>query len=95
MKKLLTAAAILILTNSIPARAEVIDVSTIKCSEALAMSKDEMSYVLIWLHGYFGGKAGDTTIDIDALGESGTAIGEKCGENPNLGLMTVIEQLTK
>ena len=95
MKKLLTAAAILILTNSIPARAEVIDVSTIKCSEALAMSKDEMSYVLIWLHGYFGGKAGDTTIDIDAWGESGTAIGEKCGENPNLGLMTVIEQLTK
>ena len=95
MKKLLVATAILILANSVSARAEVIDVSTIKCSEALAMSKDEMSYVLIWLHGYYGGKAGDTTIDLTALGDTGTAIGEKCGQNPNLGLMTAIEQLMK
>lgn len=95
MKKLLAATAILILANSVSAHAEVIDVSTIKCSEAIAMPKDEMSYVLIWLHGYYGGKAGDTTIDLTALGDVGTAIGAKCAQSPGLGLMTAIEQLTK
>ena len=95
MKKLLAAAAILILANSVSARADVIDVSTIKCSEATSMSKEEMSYILIWLHGYYGGKAGDTTIDLAALGDTGTAIGQKCAQNPNLGLMTAIEQLIK
>ena len=95
MKKLVTAAAILILANSVSARAEVVDVSTIKCSEVLEMPKDEMSYVLIWLHGYYGGKAGDTTIDLASFADIGTAIGEKCGQNPKLGLMTAIEQMLK
>jgi hypothetical protein len=54
-----------------------------------------VSYVLIWLHGYFGGKAGDTTIDLAAFEENGKAIGEKCAENGELGLMTVISQLAE
>ncbi len=93
MKKIILAAAIALLATTAGAKAEVVDVATIKCKEALAMSADELSYVLLWLHGYEGGKAGDTTIDVKALGEGGAAIGEKCGENPELGLLTVIEQM--
>ena len=94
MKKIIIAAAAWAILSGVSARAEVIDVSTIKCSEMLKMSKDEGSYLLIWLHGYYGGKAGDTTIDLAALEASGTAIGEKCGANPDLGLMTAIQQIT-
>ncbi len=95
MKKLVIATAIAVFATSAFARAEVIDVSTIKCSDLGTMSKDEASYVLIWLHGYYGGKAGDTTIDLAALESAGTAIGEKCAANPELGLMTAIDQLGK
>jgi acid stress chaperone HdeB len=95
MKKLLIATALFGLCFITPGQAEVIDVSTVKCSDIGTMSKDDVSYLLIWLHGYYGGKAGDTTIDLAALEANGTAIGEKCGANPDLGLMTAIQQLTQ
>jgi acid stress chaperone HdeB len=95
MKKLLFAVAILGLTQTTPSYAEVIDVSTIKCSDLATMKTDEASYLLMWLHGYFGGKAGDTTIDLSAMEAAGKAIGDKCAENPDLGLMTAITQLTQ
>jgi acid stress chaperone HdeB len=73
----------------------VIDVSTIKCNDLASMSKEDASYLLIWMHGYFGGKAGDTTIDLAALETNGGAIGEKYGASPELGFMTVVTQLAE
>lgn len=93
-RKLLAAAVLVFLATS-SAKAEVIDISTIKCKDLGTMSKEEVSYVLIWLHGYFGGKAGDTTIDLAAFEENGKKIGEKCAENGELGLMTAITQLAQ
>ena len=93
MKKYLIGAMALTLLTAAPATAEVIDVSTIKCADLSGMKTDDASYLMIWLHGYFGGKAGDTTIDLAALEAAGTAIGQKCADNPDLGLMTVINQL--
>ena len=94
MKTIIAIMAAWAILGGVSARAEVIDVSTIKCAEMIKMSKDEGSYLLIWLHGYYGGKAGDTTIDLPALEASGAAIGEKCAANPDLGLMTAIQQIT-
>jgi acid stress chaperone HdeB len=95
MKKVLFATAIFSILGNSPAKAEVVDISTVKCSDLIAMKTDEASYILMWLHGYFGGKAGDTTIDLAAMESAGSAIGEKCAENPELGLMTAIQQLTQ
>jgi acid stress chaperone HdeB len=91
-KKLVVMAGFLLAAAPI-AQAEVIDLSTIKCADIAKMTDDEGSYLMIWLHGYYGGKAGDTTMDTDSFEESGKAIGEVCGENPELGLMTVINQI--
>jgi acid stress chaperone HdeB len=93
MKKLLGLATLAATLSTLPAHAEVIDVSTVKCSELATMKPEEASYLFIWLHGYFGGQAGDTTIDLGAMEAVGTAIGEKCAANPELGLMTAIQQL--
>lgn len=93
MKKIILAAAVSAVVCSGAARSEVLDVSTIKCDAVLKMSKEEAGYLMIWLHGYYGGKSGDTTIDVAGLEESGTAIGEKCAANPDLGLMTAIRQI--
>jgi hypothetical protein len=91
-KKLALAAGLMALAT-LPARAEVIDISTIKCSDLATMNADEASYLLIWLHGYYGGKAGDTTIDMDSFEAAGKAIGESCAASPDLGLMTVLNQI--
>ena len=55
MFKKIAAAAVLAVLFAGSAKAEVIDISTIKCKDLGTMSKDEVSYVLVWLHGYFGG----------------------------------------
>ena len=93
MFKTTAMAAALLALAVLPAKAEVIDLSTIKCSDLAKMSDDEGSYLMIWLHGYYGGKAGDTTMDTDSFAESGKAIGEACAQSPELGLMTVINQI--
>jgi acid stress chaperone HdeB len=93
MLKNLIVAAGLLLSVSTATQAEVIDLSTIKCSDIAKMSDEEGSYLMIWLHGYYGGKAGDTTMDTDSFETSGKAIGEACAESPELGLMTVINQI--
>ncbi len=95
MKKILILASLSVMALGLPAKADVVDMSTVKCSELATMKAEDASYLLIWLHGYYGGKAGDTTIDLAALEESGKMIGEKCADNPDLGLMTAIQQLTQ
>ena len=57
MKKIFVLAALSIFATS-PAQAEVVDVSTIKCAELGKMTKDEASYILIWLHGYMAARPG-------------------------------------
>ncbi len=93
MLKKIALAAGLLLAIGATAQAEVIDLSTIKCSDIAKMNESEGSYVMVWLHGYYGGKAGDTTMDTDSFEASGKAIGEACAENPELGLMTAINQI--
>lgn len=95
MKKYLVAVALMTVLGSTATKAEVIDISTIKCSDLTTMKTEEASYLMIWLHGYYGGKADDTTIDLGAMEEEGAEIGKKCAENPELGLMTAITQLTQ
>jgi acid stress chaperone HdeB len=92
-KLMITVAALAAL--ALPAKAETVDVSTLKCSELMAMNQDEIGSMLLWLHGYYGGQANDTTIDLSAFEPMGTAIGEKCAAEPELGVMTAIKQITE
>jgi acid stress chaperone HdeB len=93
MLKKLAVVAFATVIFAAPLRAEVIDLSTVKCSDIAKMSDEEGSYLMIWLHGYYGGKAGDTTLDTDSFEAAGKTIGESCATNPELGLMTVINQM--
>jgi acid stress chaperone HdeB len=95
MLKKIALVALTVAAFTAPLRAEVIDLSTVKCSDIAKMSDEEGSYLMIWLHGYYGGKAGDTTMDTDSFEAAGKEIGTACGENPELGLMTIINQLDK
>ena len=95
MKKIFALALVAATFAISQARAEVIDVSTIKCSDLTAMTTDDASYLLIWLHGYYGGKAEDTTIDLKSFETVAGDMGAKCVENPDLGIMTAVQQVTQ
>lgn len=95
MIKVFALAAALAAPVSVGACAEVIDISTVKCSDLGTMTTEEASYLLVWLDGYAGGKAEDTTIDLNNFEEVAKLVGEKCAENPELGVMTAISQVTE
>lgn len=80
------------ITFAAPAQAEVIDLATVKCSDLGTMSQEDGAFFFVWLHGYYGGQAGDTTMDVNAMEESGKAIGEYCAANPEVGVLSAVSQ---
>ena len=52
------------------------------------MSDSDGTFLFTWLLGYAGGQAGDTTIDLSTMDALGTAIGEYCGANPDVGVLS-------
>ena len=82
MKRILAATLLTLALAPAPASAEVIDLATVKCSDLASMSEEDVSYFFVWLRGYFGGKAGDTTMDLSAVEDAGKTIGAYCGQIP-------------
>lgn len=93
MRKILAIAAMACSFGITTAKAETMDVSTIKCSDLAKISKEDMSYILIWAAGYEAGKTETPTLDISGMAKWGEAIGKKCGANGDLGLLTAIKQI--
>ncbi len=76
-----------------PASAETIDLATVKCSELADMAQDEATFLFTWLLGYAGGVAGTTTMDLSAMEEMGTEIGEYCAANPDVGILSAANEV--
>lgn len=94
MKRLVAAALVAgALAAGTQARAETIDMSTLKCADIANWSEDQAALVMFWLHGYYGGKAEDTTVDLEALQSVAQSLGESCASEPEKGIMTVLKDL--
>jgi len=89
MKTALTLALLLGAANVVaaPARADMIDMSTITCAQLAAMNEEEGSFFLIWLDGWLAGQEDATTMDPDALKEQIDGIAQKCTETPELSVI--------
>ena len=93
MRKLIGGVLISLSALCVTAQAETLDMSTIKCSDTFDRSADEAALVMFWFHGYYGGKAGDTTVDFGSLGDVAKELGDLCRLNPNVGLMTALKNI--
>jgi acid stress chaperone HdeB len=86
----LFAAAVLIAG---PARAQVVDLSTIKCKEFVESSKENIGVIAMWLHGYYAGKADSPAIiDFDKFTKDAEKLGKYCSNNPTHGLITAADK---
>jgi acid stress chaperone HdeB len=92
MIRLLNASLAALVGLATMVQAEVIDLATVKCSDMQSMSNEDGAYLFVWLHGYYGGQAGDTTMDLKAMEASGQAIGEYCASNPEVGVLSAVQQ---
>lgn len=91
MKRL--AAAVLFASAALlPARAEMLDMSTITCAQLASMNESEGSWFLIWLDGYLAGQADSTELDIEQLGSQIDGIAGVCEEKPDLSVINAAKE---
>jgi HdeA/HdeB family len=77
-----------------PAKANVLDISAIKCADLLKFNADQLSYILVWADGFMGGKSDDTTFDLDRFEKNSNKVKELCdSSNQDTGLLTIIKQV--
>jgi acid stress chaperone HdeB len=76
-----------------PAGAEKIDLSTVTCKKFVDSSKDEIGYILAWLDAYYKDEDDPPIIDTDKLVANAKKLGEYCGANPSVGLITATDKL--
>jgi hypothetical protein len=87
----MAAAAALLLAG--PARAEVVDMAAITCGELLDMKGDDAGTILVWVHGYFGGKNDDTRFDLKAFENAAKEIGAYCAKNKKVTLISAAKEV--
>lgn len=76
-----------------PAGAQVLDLSTIKCKDFVASSKDEIGIILSWLDAYYKDEDDPPVINFAQLKTNGEKLGAYCGANPEVGLITASDSL--
>jgi len=75
------------------AKANVLDISAVKCADLQKYNPNQLLYILVWADGFIGGKADDTTFDLDRFERNSNKAKELCdAANQDTGLLTIIKQ---
>lgn len=90
MKKLSLIAVVLLALAGM-ARAQQLDLSTVKCSEFVSSDKETISLILMWLEGYYNEDETKPIVDFDLMQKNGKNLGEYCGKNPGHSLITAAD----
>ncbi len=76
-----------------PAKADnVVDISTLKCSEIEKMDQAAVGTFITWIDGYLGGRAEDTKFDIGRFQKSATAVDKICAAHPDEGILSAFKE---
>lgn len=75
--------------------AEKLDLSTIKCKDFVASSKDNIAVIITWLDGFYKEQDAPPIIDFDKFVKNSEKLGKYCHDNPDDGLITAADQVIK
>lgn len=93
MKHLWTVLIAAGLFGPVDAKAEKFDLSTLTCKQFFAYNKENLSLLLTWMEGYYADQDADPVIDFDAMADKAKKLGEYCGKNPTIGVITAAEKI--
>ena len=88
---ILFAAAVTML--SVPAHAEVLDLSTLTCEQFLKGGDDEIKMVLTWMDGWYKGDDDKDIIDTTVFVENAQKFGAYCAANPSISIVNAAEEI--
>jgi len=75
------------------ARAERLDLATVKCKEFIGSGADNIARTMMWLEGYYSEENASPIIDFDKMKNDEAKIRDYCTTNPNDSLITAAEKL--
>jgi acid stress chaperone HdeB len=93
MKLVYAAAAVAALFVVSPAKAQVVDMSTITCADFAARPADQMANIMFWLEGYYTEDDEPTTIDFAEFKSTLEKLLIYCGNNPTVGFLTAADEI--
>jgi acid stress chaperone HdeB len=76
-----------------PAEAQVVDMSTITCSDFTSRPPDQMANIMFWLEGYYTEEDEPTTIDFAEFKSTLEKLLVYCSSNPTVGLLTAADEV--
>ena len=76
-----------------PAAAEKIDLSAQTCQQFISSPKENIMMVLTWLDAYYRDEDDPAVIDTEKFVANAQKLGEYCGANPTIGLITAADKL--
>ncbi len=92
MKKLMILTTAAMLSAAIPANAQQLDMSTVKCRDFVSSSKENIALMLMWLQGYYSDEDASPIVDFDKMGKDAQKLGEYCAKNPDHSVITAAEE---
>ncbi len=93
MRLLSAAVTALFLAGAAPASAQKLDLSTVTCKQFLESGKENIAFILMWLHGYWTDEDDPPVVDFDRMKTDAEKLGEYCGKNPGSGLITAANEV--
>ena len=90
--RLMLFAAVLALP-SVPARAVVLDLSTMTCKQFIEGGDDEIKMVLTWMDGWYKGDQDEAIIDTDVFVANAKKFGTFCAANPTISIVNAAEKI--
>ena len=93
MKRVVLAIAVATVLGVMPASAQKLDLSTVKCKEFVNSGKENIALVLMWLTGYYADQDASPIVDFDKMGTDAQKLAGYCGKNPDHGLITAAEEI--
>ena len=85
-------AAVLTLPSA-PAKATVLDLSTMTCKQFVEGSEDQIKMVLTWLDGWYNGDEDEAIIDTDKFVANAKQFGGVCAANPTISIVTAADRI--
>ena len=73
--------------------AQPLNLATMKCKEFIALPKDMIATLTVWLDGYYTDEEDAAIFEPDKLKSKAEKLAAFCAQNPRLGLMTAAEGL--
>lgn len=93
MKSLVPLLLAALLPGVAPASAQVVDLSTINCKDFFDSEKDRISYVVMWLDGYYQGEDDPPVVDFDQMKKKIESLAVYCAKNPSHGIITAADEV--